>query len=190
MSEAELRVALTPHDTWTDPHLRRLIHRIQCQPLAPPQRQAIYGLFGSDYVRATARHMMDAIATEAFWKKPPPELEALEARLIAFARAMRDQARRLGAYVSRDAFDERGPASPHARRRPRPGWAAAPEPRGGRQHEATHFATLGLRPGATLNDVKMAYREKVKQHHPDQGGTVQDFLKLQEAYEFLLMHVY
>ena len=39
-------------------------------------------------------------------------------------------------------------------------------------------------------EVKTAYRDMVKQHHPDQGGSVQDFLHLQEAYEYLLTHVY
>jgi curved DNA-binding protein CbpA len=44
--------------------------------------------------------------------------------------------------------------------------------------------------GATVADVKAAYRERVKQFHPDQGGTVQDSLRVQEAYEHLLTEVF
>ena len=64
-------------------------------------------------------------------------------------------------------------------------------PVGSRQRaEEGYFATLGLHPGASLSDVKSAYRERVKQHHPDQGGSIQDFLRVQEAYEYLLNEVY
>ena len=53
-----------------------------------------------------------------------------------------------------------------------------------------HFGMLGLPSTATLEEVKTAYREKVKEHHPDQGGTVPEFIQLQEAYEFLLTEVF
>ena len=49
---------------------------------------------------------------------------------------------------------------------------------------------LGLTPAATVDEVKAAYRERVKAHHPDQGGKVPDFLRLQEAYEFLMTRVF
>ena len=42
---------------------------------------------------------------------------------------------------------------------------------------------LGLLPPYTPEDVRMAYREKAKQAHPDHGGSTGDFVKLQEAYE-------
>jgi hypothetical protein len=45
------------------------------------------------------------------------------------------------------------------------------------------LVTLGLLPPCTVADVHMAYREKAKQAHPDHGGSVDDFLKLQQAYE-------
>ena len=48
---------------------------------------------------------------------------------------------------------------------------------------AFHFAVLGLTPEATLPEVKAAYRDKVKTHHPDSGGSVPEFLRLQEAYD-------
>jgi len=43
--------------------------------------------------------------------------------------------------------------------------------------------TLGLLPPYTVEDVRMAYREKAKLLHPDRGGAVADFEKLHEAYE-------
>ena len=45
---------------------------------------------------------------------------------------------------------------------------------------------LGLNPDATDEEVKKAYRQKSKIHHPDRGGNMQDFLKIQEAYENLI----
>jgi DnaJ-domain-containing protein 1 len=30
-----------------------------------------------------------------------------------------------------------------------------------------HYATLGLAPGATMDEVKAAYRAKMREHHPD-----------------------
>jgi len=45
------------------------------------------------------------------------------------------------------------------------------------------MGTLGLLPPYTSEDVHMAYRDKAKQAHPDHGGSVGEFVKLQEAYE-------
>jgi len=42
---------------------------------------------------------------------------------------------------------------------------------------------LGLLPPYALDDVKFAYRAKALETHPDRGGTMGDFLKVQEAYE-------
>jgi hypothetical protein len=42
---------------------------------------------------------------------------------------------------------------------------------------------LGLPALFDLEDVKNAYRQKVMQAHPDRGGKVADFLRLQGAYE-------
>lgn len=49
--------------------------------------------------------------------------------------------------------------------------------------------TLGLLPPYTPEDVRMAYREKAKLAHPDHGGSVADFLKLQEAHDRALEYV-
>jgi len=43
--------------------------------------------------------------------------------------------------------------------------------------------TLGLLPPYTMDDVKRAYREKVKDAHPDRGGDRAAFDRIQHAYE-------
>lgn len=45
------------------------------------------------------------------------------------------------------------------------------------------FEVLGVKPNATNEEIKKAYHQKSKIHHPDMGGNMQDFLKIQEAYE-------
>ncbi|WP_227355128.1 J domain-containing protein [Haladaptatus salinisoli] len=44
------------------------------------------------------------------------------------------------------------------------------------------FAVLGLPTNATLSEIKSAYREKVKDVHPDHGGTREEFQRVREAY--------
>lgn len=48
--------------------------------------------------------------------------------------------------------------------------------------ESVAFAELGLQTGATLSEVKAAYRDQVKAVHPDQGGDRREFQRLREAY--------
>ena len=45
------------------------------------------------------------------------------------------------------------------------------------------LTALGLAPTATLDDVERAYRELAKQAHPDRGGNVEQFKRLQAIYE-------
>jgi len=197
LSDAELAEALTPKLTWSEAHLRRLLRLVQTQPLSADQRHAIYGLFESDYVRATARHLIDEAAGDAFWKQPPPELEGLAMQFAVFSRTLSESARRLGVYVSRQEFEgahaARGAGSFRGQRAGGFGAGNGRDRRfggGERTLAEGHFAALGLTAKANLADVKAAYRERVKQYHPDQGGTVQDFLRVQEAYEFLLTEVF
>jgi curved DNA-binding protein CbpA len=47
------------------------------------------------------------------------------------------------------------------------------------------YQVLKIKPGASLSDIKAAYRSLVRQHHPDKGGNPEDFRQVQEAYEQL-----
>jgi hypothetical protein len=44
------------------------------------------------------------------------------------------------------------------------------------------FATLGLSPDADVETVTQAYRERVKEVHPDHGGDEETFRRVREAY--------
>ena len=50
-------------------------------------------------------------------------------------------------------------------------------------HRPACMVTLGLLPPYTIEDIKQAYLEKVKTSHPDTGGEVANFLKLQIAFD-------
>jgi hypothetical protein len=54
-----------------------------------------------------------------------------------------------------------------------------PEPVG---PETAAFETLGLPAGASTEEVREAYREKVKEVHPDHGGDGDEFKRIREAY--------
>lgn len=47
------------------------------------------------------------------------------------------------------------------------------------------FRTLGLSPGADEATVKQAYRNRVKDVHPDNGGSESEFKRVKRAYERL-----
>ena len=48
---------------------------------------------------------------------------------------------------------------------------------------------LGLKRGASQDAIKKSYRHLVKQHHPDLGGSANEFRKINEAYQRLLLNV-
>jgi hypothetical protein len=56
-----------------------------------------------------------------------------------------------------------------------PSWA--------RQHTPRSVAALGLRMPCTQEDLKRAYRQRVKLLHPDHGGDQRRFLLLQSQFE-------
>lgn len=43
------------------------------------------------------------------------------------------------------------------------------------------LAVLGLRPGARREDITAAFRELSKRHHPDMGGSAEEFQKIERA---------
>jgi curved DNA-binding protein CbpA len=48
------------------------------------------------------------------------------------------------------------------------------------------FNILGLKPGASQELIKKAYRRLVKQYHPDIGGSADEFRKINDAYQQLM----
>jgi len=48
------------------------------------------------------------------------------------------------------------------------------------------WQTLGLEAGATVLEIKRAYRARALQTHPDRGGSAEEFRAVQSAYESAL----
>jgi len=47
------------------------------------------------------------------------------------------------------------------------------------------FSIFRLHPPCSITDLKTAFREMVKLHHPDHGGKPEDFILIKKAYDFL-----
>lgn len=47
------------------------------------------------------------------------------------------------------------------------------------------YGVLGLRQDAAAEDIKRAYRQKAREHHPDAGGDAERFKEVSHAYEVL-----
>ncbi|WP_200530475.1 J domain-containing protein [Halorubrum sp. LN27] len=60
---------------------------------------------------------------------------------------------------------------------------------GGRAPVAAAFAELDVATDADAAEVKRAYRERVKETHPDQGGDEEAFRRVREAYATARNHV-
>lgn len=48
------------------------------------------------------------------------------------------------------------------------------------------LSVMGMDAGATPEQVKSAYRAKALMTHPDKGGKVAEFIKVKDAYDYLL----
>ncbi|HHN81216.1 MAG TPA: J domain-containing protein [Methanomicrobia archaeon] len=55
-------------------------------------------------------------------------------------------------------------------------------------NKESYFALLDLSPDATEDEIRAAYRQKVKEWHPDYGGDDESFVRLREAYAYALDH--
>lgn len=49
-----------------------------------------------------------------------------------------------------------------------------------------HYETLGIDKDASVDDIKKAYRNLARKHHPDKGGDSEKFKEIGQAYEVLL----
>jgi DnaJ-class molecular chaperone len=49
----------------------------------------------------------------------------------------------------------------------------------------SHYKTLNIDKNATADDIKKAYRKMASKHHPDKGGSKEEFQKIEEAYRTL-----
>ncbi|MFM7733834.1 MAG: J domain-containing protein [Cyanobium sp.] len=58
--------------------------------------------------------------------------------------------------------------------------------KGGDDPRRQALEILGLGPGASLREVKAAHRRLVKRHHPDLGGDVESFRRIDAAYRLLI----
>ena len=48
------------------------------------------------------------------------------------------------------------------------------------------YVVLGMTSAATLAEVRLAFRKKALEHHPDQGGDTESFLAARKAYESIV----
>lgn len=51
------------------------------------------------------------------------------------------------------------------------------------------YEVLGIKPGASVEEVKKAYRIAVKKNHPDNGGSKNQFILVQRAYDFIMERI-
>ena len=48
-----------------------------------------------------------------------------------------------------------------------------------------YYSALGISKTATQQEIKQAYRKLAAKHHPDRGGSTEEFQKIEEAYRTL-----
>ena|SRR5579872_6401813 len=50
------------------------------------------------------------------------------------------------------------------------------------RHPSTHYTVLGVKPDATRDEIRSAYRALALKHHPDHGGSVERMREINLAY--------
>lgn len=133
-----------------------------------------------------------AAATYFFWQHASGRLRERIRRQAAAARAANEREER-GGFGAGARFDEgartrfgREARQGRARAGGRTGAGQRIDPNaasGPTRREA--YETLGLDPGADETEVRRAYRETVKEVHPDRGGDETEFKEVTQAYERL-----
>ena len=48
------------------------------------------------------------------------------------------------------------------------------------------YKVLGLKRSSSQEEIKLAFRQKARETHPDKGGDAEEFKKVREAYECLI----
>ena len=117
-------------------------------------------------------------ATAMFWYQSSGKLRERVARGRRSGRSASGGG--FGAGARREARRDRRRGRSRERERQR----ATAQPTGISPDEA--YRRLGLAPGADEREVKRAYRQKVKEVHPDRGGDEEEFKRVTEAYETLV----
>ena len=51
------------------------------------------------------------------------------------------------------------------------------------------YDVLNVSRGVTLSELKKAFHKQALKHHPDKGGDIEEFKKIQAAYDMLKMYV-
>lgn len=132
-----------------------------------------------------------ALLTYAFWYRSSGKLRERIAQ--SGTRTRRSGGSETGGFGAgpREGFESaRGQRAREARERRQRARRGGGRGRGGPQpspsiSKSEAYRRLGVEPGADEAAVKRAYREKVKEVHPDRGGDEETFKKVTEAYETL-----
>ncbi len=164
MTEDELRERLATGFRSMEMHVGRLVREIRLRPLEMDKRHGLYETLSSDYLRATAVALLERAGTEDFWRTPPSELMFVQDRCEKLMFYLLTKARLLGMK----------------------GWSKVGEGHSPLAGMSEHLAVLGLNEDAELEDIRSAYRRLAKHNHPDQGGSVGEFLRVQQAYDSLI----
>jgi hypothetical protein len=128
---------------------------------------ARYGVRAPEWLSADPRRVIDDLLADL------QDLEAQRERQSREHQSREHQSR------------ERQSREPRSRE-PRTEETHPPRQPWGSDSRAAALQILGLSPGASLREVKAAHRRLVKRHHPDVGGEVDTFRRIDAVYRQLI----